>query len=554
VVTTAVALLLLTAFLLQTVDNNNLTKTDGILTATINGANFVRNQMIEVKGKVDDADITPESGVWISVKDPTNKTTQAIFVPVNAEDKSFSFSIVAGYYDGNSYGFYKPISVSGKNYTMTVAYNTKDGSSSTASSSENKSQVQFVFAYDHSTTTPPLVSAATAPAEEDTGPASAASQFAGNQSSTTTTTTPTNMSTPTTTTTARQTTTTTTKTNGLLTATINSTHFTTNQTIAVNGTVGEAAGPFIAVYVELKDPHNDTLAFEFAPIVRSNKSGSDNETSFSYSLVAGDVDDGSQDDAASSDSDTRRFWKPMNETGNNYTMIVGYATPAPSLPSSSSDSAEENFRSEVQFVFAYEHLAPEEEGAAVGTTTTTTTPEEELESEPEPVIEPEPEPEEEESEDDGDDDNGGGDDSGDDGEDCDNSYPDECIPPPPPVLDCGDIDEDDFVVRGSDPHGFDDDNDGVGCEEDSSSSSNDDSSSSSSDDDDNNDDNDVEIDRNSISNALTNILDDIFGERLDIAADRVKNSVLDKITEDKAQIGQTIEQIAEQIADATDTD
>jgi hypothetical protein len=543
---------------LQTVDNNNLnlTKTDGILTATINGANFVRNQIIEVKGKVDDEVITPESGVWISINDSTNETTYAVFASINPADKSFSEILVAGYYDGNSYGFYKPMTVSGKNYTMTVAYNTDNGPSSTPSgNNKSSSEVQFVFAYDHSSTTPPFSAAVTAEEEEeeDTGPASAASQFAGNQSSTTTTTTPTNMSTPTTTTTARQTTTTT-KTNGLLTATINSTHFTTNQTIAVNGTVGEAAGPFIAVYVELKDPHNDTLAFEFAPIVRSNKSGSDNETSFSYSLVAGDVDDGSQDDAASSDSDTRRFWKPMNETGNNYTMIVGYATPAPSSPSSSSDSAEENFRSEVQFVFAYDHLPPEEEGAAVATTTTTTTPEEELESEPESVIEPEPEPEEEESEDDSDDDNGGGDDSGDDGEDCDNSYPDECIPPPPPDLDCSDIDEDDFVVRGSDPHGFDDDNDGVGCEEDSSSSSNDDSSSSSSDDDDNNDDNDVEIDRNSISNALTNILDDIFGERLDIAADRVKNSVLDRITEDKAQIGQTIEQIAEQIADATDTD
>jgi hypothetical protein len=504
VVTTAVALLLLTAFLLQTVDNNNLnlTKTDGILTATINGANFVRNQMIEVKGKVDvdDADITSESGVWISVKDPTNKTTQAIFVPVNAKDKSFSFSVVAGYYDGNSFGFYKPMSVSGKNYTMTVAYNTKDGPSSTASSSENKSQVQFVFAYDHSTTTPPPVSAATAPAEEDTGPASGASQFAGNQSSTTTTT-PTNMSTPTTTTTARPTTTTTTKTNGLLTATINDTYFTTNQTILVNGTVGEAAGSVITVYVELKDPQNDTLAFDFAPIVRSNKSGSDNETSFLYTLVAGHDDS----DAASDSNDTRRFWKPMNETGNNYTMIVGYATPAPPSSSSSSGSVEENSRSEVQFVFAYEHLPPpEEEGAAaaVATTTTTTTPAEE--PEPEPVVEPE-EPEEEVSDDD---------DSVDDGEDCDNSYPDECIPPPPPVLDCSDIDEDDFEVRGADPHGFDSNGDGVGCEEDSSSSS------SSSNDDDNNDDNDVEIDRNRISNALTNILDDVFSERLDIAADR----------------------------------
>jgi len=170
----------------------------------------------------------------------------------------------------------------------------------------------------------------------------------------------------------------TTKTNGLLTATINDTYFTTNQTILVNGTVGEAAGPFIAVYVELKDPHNDTLAFDFAPIARSNEAGADNETSFSYRLIAGDLQKQPQGDG----SDTKRFWKAMNETGDNYTMIVGYASPPP--PSSSSGSAEENFRSEVQFVFAYEHLPPEEEGAAVATTTTT----------PE-----EPEPEEEESED-----------------------------------------------------------------------------------------------------------------------------------------------------------
>jgi hypothetical protein len=429
----------------QTVDSdNNLTKADGILTATINGANFVRNQTISVEGKVDDADITPESGVWITVKDPMNEITHAIFVPVNAADKSFSYGIVAGYYDGNSRGFYKPMSVSGKNYRMTVVYNTDDGpstSSTTTSSGNNKSEVQFVFAYNHSSTTPPPVSAAVT--AEDTGPASAASQFAGNQSTTgNQSMTTTNMTTtapappPT-------------KTNGLLTASINGTHFTTNQTIAVNGTVREAAGPFIAVYAELKDPHNDTLAFEFAPIVRNNKSGLDNKTSFSYSLVAGDDDS----DAANSDSDSghnRRFWKPMNETGNNYTMIIGYATPAPSSPPGSAVvvSGGEYSRSEVQFVFAYDHLLPpeEEEAAAVATTTTTTPAEE---PEPEPVVEPE-EPEEEVSEEDG--------------EDCDNSYPDECIPPPPPVLECSDIDEDDFEVRGSDAHEFDDDDDGVGCE------------------------------------------------------------------------------------------
>jgi micrococcal nuclease len=50
------------------------------------------------------------------------------------------------------------------------------------------------------------------------------------------------------------------------------------------------------------------------------------------------------------------------------------------------------------------------------------------------------------------------------GDDCDSSYPDVCIPPAPPDLDCGDIPHKRFKVTGSDPHGFDRDKDGVGCE------------------------------------------------------------------------------------------
>ena len=51
---------------------------------------------------------------------------------------------------------------------------------------------------------------------------------------------------------------------------------------------------------------------------------------------------------------------------------------------------------------------------------------------------------------------------------CDPSYPDVCIPPPPPDLNCDDegIPEN-FEVSGSDPHGFDGDNDGIGCESES---------------------------------------------------------------------------------------
>lgn len=51
---------------------------------------------------------------------------------------------------------------------------------------------------------------------------------------------------------------------------------------------------------------------------------------------------------------------------------------------------------------------------------------------------------------------------------CHPSYPDVCIPPDPPDLDCGEIAYKQFQVRHDvadpDPHGFDGDKDGVGCE------------------------------------------------------------------------------------------
>ena len=51
---------------------------------------------------------------------------------------------------------------------------------------------------------------------------------------------------------------------------------------------------------------------------------------------------------------------------------------------------------------------------------------------------------------------------------CEASYPDVCIPPPPPDLDCGQISFKRFRVThttaSSDPHRFDGDRDGVGCE------------------------------------------------------------------------------------------
>ncbi len=47
---------------------------------------------------------------------------------------------------------------------------------------------------------------------------------------------------------------------------------------------------------------------------------------------------------------------------------------------------------------------------------------------------------------------------------CEPSYPDFCIPSPPPDLDCKDIAQKRFTVIGSDPHRFDGDGDGIGCE------------------------------------------------------------------------------------------
>jgi micrococcal nuclease len=47
---------------------------------------------------------------------------------------------------------------------------------------------------------------------------------------------------------------------------------------------------------------------------------------------------------------------------------------------------------------------------------------------------------------------------------CDLSYPDFCIPSSPPDLDCNDISQKKFTVLQPDPHRFDGDKDGIGCE------------------------------------------------------------------------------------------
>jgi endonuclease YncB( thermonuclease family) len=47
---------------------------------------------------------------------------------------------------------------------------------------------------------------------------------------------------------------------------------------------------------------------------------------------------------------------------------------------------------------------------------------------------------------------------------CDPSYPGVCIPPPPPDLNCDDVPYTDFRVLPPDPHRFDGEGDGRGCE------------------------------------------------------------------------------------------
>jgi micrococcal nuclease len=54
--------------------------------------------------------------------------------------------------------------------------------------------------------------------------------------------------------------------------------------------------------------------------------------------------------------------------------------------------------------------------------------------------------------------------NGDKSGDCDSSYPSVCIPPAPPDLDCGDIWHKNFKVISPDPHRFDRDGDGRGCD------------------------------------------------------------------------------------------
>jgi hypothetical protein len=218
---------------------------------------------------------------------------------------------------------------------------------------------------------------------------------------------------------------TTTKTDGLLTASINGTSFTTNQTILVNGTMeGQEAGPSGTLYISLRDPHNETVLYESV-----NMTTGSFDTLFSYKLVAGDVEKNN------TTSDSRTVYKPMNESGQNYTMTVGYTLPQVTP-------------SEVQFVFAYDHLLDAGEAAEEPTTppasegeplADVTPPRQPPRVSPPAEEEPEEEQREEDDDDDEDDDNGD-DDNGDDEDDDDN----------------GDDEDDDNGDSGDD--GDDDDN------------------------------------------------------------------------------------------------
>lgn len=49
-------------------------------------------------------------------------------------------------------------------------------------------------------------------------------------------------------------------------------------------------------------------------------------------------------------------------------------------------------------------------------------------------------------------------------ENCDRAYPEVCIPPGPPDMDCKDIQYSNFKVEWPDPHNLDADGNGIGCE------------------------------------------------------------------------------------------
>jgi hypothetical protein len=178
-----------------------------------------------------------------------------------------------------------------------------------------------------------------------------------------------------------------TKTNTFLTATINGSRFANNDTIAINGTVGGHAIPSNTgkLYVEVRDPHNETVMYDSTNMTTVGNS----KSPFSYKFVVGelDADNSTTNSATTTANPSRTVLKPMNESGLNYTMTVGYRMLGTSP-------------SEVGFVFAYDPdgtagggllgadggpttVASQFAGNNTTTTTTTTTTQE-------PVIPPRP--------------------------------------------------------------------------------------------------------------------------------------------------------------------
>jgi predicted amidohydrolase len=85
---------------------------------------------------------------------------------------------------------------------------------------------------------------------------------------------------------AATTTTPVTKTDTFISATINGSRFANNDTIAINGTVGGQAIPSNSgkLYVELKDPHNETVMYDSVNMTTVGNT----KAPFSYKFVAGD--------------------------------------------------------------------------------------------------------------------------------------------------------------------------------------------------------------------------------------------------------------------------
>ena len=108
-----------------------------------------------------------------------------------------------------------------------------------------------------------------------------------------------------------------TKSDSLITATINGTRFTHNQTIAINGTVGGGGGGQAVppggssgkLYVDLRDPHNQTVMYDSANVTTN---GNGSKAQFSYKMAAGD--------GLGNTTATRTVFKPMNVSGLNYTQ------------------------------------------------------------------------------------------------------------------------------------------------------------------------------------------------------------------------------------------